>query len=95
MDISKIIYYTKDGDSAYRTISLRNLCLREEVEFEAVFHAVRDAIDETDLLDRFRRICCDQVELDPEEHSSTYIRFIITDVYGNTNYLKFRKRRTM
>lgn len=90
MDISNIIYYTRE-DNKSRTISLRELCLREDVEFEAIFHAVRDAVDVQDLLDRFRRICCDQVELD--EDLGRNIRFIITDVHGNTNYLKFKQAR--
>ena len=91
MDISNIIYYTQKGDE-YKTKSLRELCLREEFDLEAVFYAVRDAIDEKDLLIRIRRICCDQIELDTT--SALYIRFVVTDVYGNTNYLKFKKRRT-
>lgn len=90
MDIPNIIYYTRE-DNKSKTISLRELCLREDVEFEAIFHAVRDAIDAQDLLDRFRRICCDQIELDSD--TGRYIRFTVIDAQGNTNYLKFKQAR--
>ena len=90
MDISNIIYYTREGDKS-KTLSLRELCLREEYDLEAVFHAVRDAVDEQDLLIRFRRLSCDLIELDTT--SASYIRFVVTDAYGNINYLKFKKRR--
>ena len=90
MDISNIIYYTREGNKS-KTISLRELDLREEFDLEAIFHAVRDAIDEQDLLCRIRRISCDLIELDTT--SASYVRFIVTDVCGNTNYLKFKKRR--
>ena len=90
MNISNIIYYTRDGDKS-RTISLRELCLREDVDLETVFYAVRDAVDTDDLLERFKRLSCDQIEFDTETVS--YIRFVVTDVHGNTNYLKFKKKR--
>lgn len=91
MDISNIIYYTRDAEGHGSTVSLRDLCLREDIEFEAIFHAVRDAVDTQDLLDRFRRISCDQIELCRE--IPTYIMFTVVDVNGNTNYLKFKKRK--
>lgn len=91
MDISNIIYYTREGDKS-KTISLRDLCLREDVDFEAIFHAVRDAVDEQDLLERFRRICCDPIDIDTT--SASYIRFTVLDVMqGKINYLKFKKPR--
>lgn len=90
MEVSNIIYYTREGDKS-KTISLRELCLREEVEFEAIFHAVRDAIDAQDLLNRVRRICCDQIEF--EQETGKYIMFTVLDAHGNTNYLKFRKKK--
>ena len=94
MDISKIIYYTRDHESGKsKTISLRELCIREEFELEAVFAAVKDALDEQDLLDRLKRISCDQISIDTT--SADYIRFEVIDVSGNTNYLKFKKRRTI
>lgn len=90
MDISNIIYYTREGDKS-RTLSLRELCLREDFDLEAVFHAVRDAVDVQDLLIRIRRISCDIIELD--NINPHYVRFAVTDAHGNRNYLKFRKRK--
>lgn len=90
MDISNIIYYTREGDKS-KTLSLRDLCLRDEYDLEDVFYTVRDALDNHDLLCRLRRVCCDQIDFDTENPS--YIRFIVLDVYGNTNYLKLRKRK--
>lgn len=90
MDISNIIYYTREGDKS-KTISLRELCLRDEFDLEAIFHAVRDAVDTKDLLCRFRRICCDVVEFDHD--TEKYILFTVIDVAGNTNYLKFRRKK--
>lgn len=90
MDISNIIYYTREAGKS-KTISLRELCLRDDVDLESVFYAARDAEDTQDLLGRLRRLSCDTIELDHEtEH---YIRFTVIDVTGNTNYLKFRKRK--
>ena len=92
MNIPKIAYYSvNENNQTNATLSLRELCLRDEFDLEDVFYAVRDAIDAEDLLQRFTRICCDQIEFDIETH--LYIRFKVTDVYGNTNYLKFRKKR--
>lgn len=92
MDISNIIYYTREGEQS-KTLSLRELGLRDvyDPDLETVFYMVRDAVDTNDLLDRFRRLCCDQVEFDCEK--PTYIRFTVTDAQGNTNYLKFKKRK--
>jgi hypothetical protein len=90
VDISNIIYYTREGGKS-KTLSLRELCLKDEIDLESVFHAVRDAVDTHDLLCRFRRISCDVIELDQE--TDAYIRFTVLDVCGNTNYLKFRKKK--
>ena len=90
MDISNIIYYTrKEGTS--KTLSLRELCLRDEFELEDVFRVVKEATDSHDLLCRIRRVCCDVVEFECENPG--YIRFTVLDVCGNTNYLKFKKRK--
>lgn len=89
MDISNIIYYTRQDDKS-KTLSLRELCLKEEYDLENVFHAVRDAEDAKDLLCRLRRLCCDVIE--PDKDTPTHIRFVVIDVCGNTNYLKFKKR---
>lgn len=91
MEISNIIYYTREGSKS-RTISLRELCLRDDADLEVIFHAVRDAESTQDLLDRFRRICCDPVEL--HEENEKYIMFTVLDVInGKTNYLKFRRKQ--
>lgn len=90
MNISNILYYTREGDRN-KTISLRELCLRDEFDLEAIFHAVRDAVDAHDLLCRIRRISCDVVEFDQE--TDAYVRFTVLDVCGHTNYLKFKKRK--
>jgi hypothetical protein len=92
MDITNIIYYTRDeatGKSS--TISLRELCLREEHSLEDIFRAVKDANDELDLLMRLQRLVLDKLCLDTS--SASYIRIVVVDVNGQTNYLKFRKRR--
>jgi hypothetical protein len=87
VEVSKIIYYTRvDGKS--KTVSLKELNLREEYYLEDIFYAVKEAIDADDLLNRFKRIISDDVELDAEY--TKYLRFIITDLTGNKNYLKFK-----
>lgn len=91
MDISNIIYYTREGDKS-KTVSLRELCLRDDADLEAIFHAVRDAVDTKDLLDRLSRVCCDPIDF--EQETDKYIRFTVLDVMnGKTNYLKFKKRK--
>lgn len=90
MERMDIIYYTRKDDKGI-TISLRELCLREEVALEAIFYALRDSTDEYDLLDNLRRLICDEINLG--EVTDTYIQYTITDSDGNTNYLKFKKSR--
>lgn len=90
MQISKIIYYTRKNGTS-ETVSLKELGLRNDVEFESLFHAIKDVEDAQDLLVKFRRLSCDTIEFDHETES--YIRFIVTDAKGNTNYLKFRIRK--
>jgi hypothetical protein len=72
---------------------LRELSLRDvyDPDLETVFYTVRDAVDTNDLLVRFQRLLCDKVEFDSE--TPMYIRFVVTDIRGNTNYLKFKKRK--
>lgn len=87
MEVAKIIYYTRvDGKS--KTVSLKELNLREDFYLEDVFYAVKEAIDVNDLLQRLQRILCDTVEIDPTDTKTT--RFTIVDACGNTNYLKFK-----
>ena len=90
MDITNIIYYTRSEDKS-KTLSLRDLCLREEGQgLEKVFYTVRDAVNTDNLLESFQNLCCEKIDLDNETES--YIRFIITDAYDNINYLKFQKK---
>jgi hypothetical protein len=90
MNISNIIYYTRtEGAETSTTLSLRNFHLRDDLDLEALFHAVKDAVDTADLLARFRRLVYESVEFEVEEPG--YIRFLIYDLHGNTNYLKFKK----
>ena len=92
MDILNILYYTRDeGAVKNRTLSLRELNLRDDLDLEVIFHAVRDAIDTQDLLDRLQRAVWEKIEFDQE--TSNYIRFKVYDNDGNTNFLKFRKER--
>ena len=92
MDITNILYFTRDeGAEKNRTLSLRELNLREEYDLEAIFYAVRDAVDAQDLLERIQRIVFEEVEFDKDEPS--FIRFVVHDCNGRTNYLKFRKER--
>ena len=90
MNISKIIYYARVNGKS-KTVSLKDLNLREDFYLEDVFYAVKDAIDENDLLERFKRILCDEVEIDVE--STKCLRFIITDIAGNKTYIKFKPMR--
>ena len=89
MEVAKIIYYTRvDGKS--KTVSLKELNLREDFYLEDIFYAVKEAVDEHDLLIRFKRIMGDPVELDTK---SKCLRFIVTDMDGHTNYIKFKMRK--
>jgi len=92
MNVSNIIYYHLDEETEKRTtISLRELSLREGFELESLFTAVKDATDATDLLNRIRVVIHEPLEEDIE--TATYIRFKVCDVYGNINYLKFKKKK--
>lgn len=92
MNISNIAYYHRaEGASSGTTLSLRNLCLREDVELEHLFYATKEAIDAEDLLIRFRRLVYDTMEFGSE--TETTIMFTVHDVHGNTNYLNFKKRK--
>ena len=87
MEVSKIIYYTRVGDKS-RTVPMKEMNLRDEYYLEDVFYAVKDAVDEHDLLTRLKRILHDEVEIDTSE--TKCLRFVITDAHGNTNYIKFK-----
>ena len=94
MNISNIIYYSRRDDKS-QTLSLRDLCLREEYDnrLETVFYTVRDSADVQDLLSGFKKICHEQIEFECEEPS--YIRFTVIDAYDNTNYLKLKKTKNL
>ena len=94
MEISNIIYYTRQSEKS-RTLSLRDLCLKETYDcgLQTVFYAVRDSVDIHDLLAHFQKICHEQIEFECEEPS--YIRFTVVDAYDNINYLKFKKAKIM
>ena len=87
MEVTKIIYYTREGDK-HKTVSMKEMNLREDFYLEDVFYAVKDATDVNDLLDRLKRILCDEVELDTTD--STNLRFIVTDAWGTINYIKLK-----
>lgn len=90
MEVAKIIYYTRvDGKS--KTVSLKELNLREDFYLEDVFYAVKEAADIYDLTFRLKRILHDQIELDTEDPDNP--RFTITDVRGNVNYLKLKPKK--
>ena len=91
MDNMDIIYYTRNDEGKGKTISLRELNLREEIALEAIFYAVRDAVDEQDLLDQLRRLIWDEVI--PDRTCPTYFSFRIIDMCGNISYLKFKKKK--
>ena len=93
MEVTNIIYYTR-RDNKSQTLSLRNLCLKEEgYGLEKVFYTTRDAIDTANLLKSFQNLCCEKIELDSETIS--YIRFVVIDAYNNVNYLKFKKANNL
>lgn len=91
MNIKKIIYYTVvDGEK--KTISLRDLCLKDEsCGLETIFQVVNESTDVQDFLEKINQICCERIEFDHE--TPGYIRFIVTDVYDSINFLKLRKQR--
>lgn len=90
MEISKIIYYTREGDKN-KTISLKELNLREEYYLEDVFYAVKEATDEYDLMTRLTNILHDRICLDCDARPE--IVYLITTVQGDTNYLKLKMKR--
>lgn len=90
MEIANIIYYNRKNDKN-TSISLRELSLRDEYDLENIFQAVKEATDAKDLLCRFRRMLWDEVDFGQE--TEEHIRFVVTDIRGNKNNLKFKKRK--
>ena len=92
MNISNIIYYHLNEETKKRTtVSLRELSLRDGFELESIFAAVKDATDTNDLVTRLRAVIYEPIEDDIE--TDAYIRLKVCDVYGNMNYLKFKKEK--
>ena len=93
MEVSNIIYYTRQNEKS-KTLSLRNLCLKETYDrgLQTVFYAVRDSVDAQDLLENLQKTCHEQIEFEFE--NPRYIRFRVVDAYGNKNHLKFKKQKT-
>ena len=91
MEISNIIYYTRVSGSG-KTVSLRNLCTRDENKgLETIFYLVKDATDIKDCLEKWNDTYYNHIELQSE--TPTYIRFTVVDAYDNTNYLKLKKQK--
>ena len=69
MEISNIIYYTRQNEKS-RTLSLRDLCLKETYDcgLQTVFYAVRDSVDVQDLLAQVADIVFEKtgIRLEPE-----------------------------
>ena len=93
MEISNIIYYTRQNEKS-KTLSLRNLCFKDENKgLENIFYIVKDAINTQDFLEQFHDLFYESIELESEAPS--YIRFKVIDAYDNTNYLKLKKPKTI
>ena len=89
MEISKIIYYTRQDDKSL-PLSLRNLCPKDENKgLETIFYLVKDATDIQDFLGKWHDTYYNRIELESETPS--YIRFKEIDIYDNTNYFKLKK----
>ena len=90
MEYKRIIYYTK-GDKATKTLSLRNLCIKEEYDagLETIFYLVRDTVGTDELVDKLNLICYESFSLERDDISCVLIKVI--DCYNHTNYLKIRK----
>jgi hypothetical protein len=93
MDFKRIIYYTRENDTG-KTISLRDLCIKDEYDagLETIFYVVRDSVSAQELLDKLNMMYHESFWLDQDDISC--IIFKVTDCYDNTNYLKIRKVRS-
>ena len=91
MKTTNIIYYSRQDDKN-KTLSLRDLCLREEYDkgLETVFYAIHDALDTQELLVSLKRLCHESIEL--FEENDRYVVFEIMDAYDRINYLKIKKQ---
>lgn len=93
MDFKRIIYYTRENDTG-KTISLRDLCIKDEYDagLETIFYVVRDSVSAQELLDKLNMMYHESFWLEQDDISC--IIFKVTDCYENTNYLKIRKVRS-
>ena len=93
MDFKRIIYYTRENDTG-KTISLRDLCIKDEYDagLETIFYVVRDSVSAQELLDKLNMMYHESFWLKQDDISC--IIFMVTDCYDNTNYLKIRKVRS-
>ena len=90
MEVKRIIYY-RCNDEKREPLPLRDFCLRDGFELKDIFYAVRDAADAGELLDVFRSMFYEQIELECDDPSQ--IKFTVIDAYDNTNYLKLKKTK--
>ena len=92
MDFKRIIYYTRENDTG-KTISLRDLCIKEEYDagLETIFYIVRDSAGAQELLDKLNMMYHESFAL--EQNDISCVVFKVIDSYDNTNYLKIRKVR--
>ena len=90
MDFKRIIYYTRENDTG-KTISLRDLCIKEEYNdsLETFFYIVRDSVSAQELLDKLNMMYHESFAL--EQNDISCVVFKVRDFYDNTNYLKIRK----
>ena len=93
MFFKRIIYYTRDNDTG-KTISLRDLCIKDEYDagLETIFYVVRDSVSAQELLDKLNMMYHERFCLEQEDISC--IVFRVADCYDNTNYLKISKVRS-
>ena len=93
MDFKRIIYYTRENDTG-KTISLRDLCIKEEYDagLETIFYIVRDSAGAQELLDKLNMMYHESFVL--AQNDISCIVFKVIDCYDNTNYLKIRKVRS-
>jgi hypothetical protein len=93
MNISKIIYYTRENDKNH-PISLRALCPKKEnIGLETIFYLVKDAPDIQELLKKLNDTYYEHMELENDEPSA--IRLKVVNAYDSINYLTLKKRKTL
>ena len=92
MDFKRIIYYTRVDDTG-KTISLRDLCIKDEYDsgLETIFYIVRDSFSAEELLDKLNMMYHENFWIEQDDISC--VVFKVIDCYNNTNYLKIRKVR--